>query len=202
MKQLAKLALALIPLVVAVGCGSKSGISEEAAETAVKGGKPALDGGAMGRGAAAERLGPEGGAQAQMGRPAQQAQRADEPSAAEAEAAKFAALLQKRKIYFDFDKSDIKPEFRDIILAHAKYLSENPHIKVTIEGHADERGTREYNMALGERRAFAVLRMLTLNGASRDQLKTISFGEERPEVEGHDESAWKWNRRAVLVYSE
>ncbi len=199
MKQLAKLAVALIPLVLMVGCGSKSGTSEEAGETAVKGGKPALEGGAMGRGPAAERL--EAGQVGQAGQTGETAAQAGAASA-ESEADNFAALLQKRKIYFDFDKSDIKPEFRDIILAHAKYLAENPTVKLTIEGHCDERGTREYNMALGERRAFAVKRMLILNGASRDQITTISYGEERPEVEGHDESAWKWNRRAVLVYSE
>ena len=75
-------------------------------------------------------------------------------------------------------------------------------VSLAIEGHCDERGTREYNMALGERRAFSVKQFLTLQGVSNSQVRTVSFGEERPDVEGHDESAWKWNRRAVFVYSE
>ena len=111
-------------------------------------------------------------------------------------------LVSERKIYFDFDKSEIKEEFRAIIEAHAKYLVDNPAASVAIEGHCDERGTREYNMALGERRAFSVLQMLTLLGVSKSQVRTVSFGEERPDVDGHDESAWKWNRRAVFIYSE
>ena len=71
-----------------------------------------------------------------------------------------------------------------------------------LEGHADERGTREYNIALGERRAYSVLQFLTLQGVSKNQIRVVSFGEERADVEGHDESAWKWNRRAVFVYAE
>ncbi|MDH5230150.1 MAG: peptidoglycan-associated lipoprotein Pal [Gammaproteobacteria bacterium] len=109
-------------------------------------------------------------------------------------------MVAERVIYFDFDKSDIKAEFREIVKAHANYLSANPNKTVKIEGHCDERGTREYNMALGERRAFSVSQMLTLQGVSKSQISTVSFGEEKPEVEGHDESAWKWNRRAVFVY--
>ena len=111
-------------------------------------------------------------------------------------------LFSERKIYFDFDKSDIKDEFRAIIEAHAKYLVENPSASVSIEGHCDERGTREYNLALGERRAHSVSQMLTLLGANKSQIRTVSYGEERPDVEGHDESAWKWNRRAVFIYAE
>ena len=124
------------------------------------------------------------------------------PGAAVTEEPAAADLISERKIYFDFDKSDIKPEFRDIVEAHAKYLAANPGASVTIEGHCDERGTREYNMALGERRAHSVMQMLTLLGVSKNQVSTVSFGEERPDVDGHDESAWKWNRRAVFVYSE
>ncbi|MDH5377676.1 MAG: peptidoglycan-associated lipoprotein Pal [Gammaproteobacteria bacterium] len=111
-------------------------------------------------------------------------------------------LLKELKIYFDFDKSDIKPEFKAIIEAHAQNLAKNSNLSLKIEGHCDERGTTEYNMALGERRAASVSKMLTLMGASASQISTVSFGEERPEKEGHDESAWRWNRRAVFVYSE
>mgnify|MGYP001096187415 CR=1 FL=1 len=112
------------------------------------------------------------------------------------------SLLSKRTIYFDFDKSNIKDKFRDIIKAHAQYLAENPQARVTLEGHADERGTREYNMALGERRAKAVEQMLVLQGADRSQLKTVSYGEERPAALGHDEEAWALNRRVVIKYTQ
>ncbi len=118
----------------------------------------------------------------------------------EEKAMTLADLQANNKIYFDYDRSEIKPEFRDIVMAHAEYLAANPGVRITIEGHCDERGTREYNIALGERRANAVLKMLSLNGVSRDQLETVSYGEERPDVEGHDESAWKFNRRAVFLY--
>jgi peptidoglycan-associated lipoprotein len=111
-------------------------------------------------------------------------------------------LTAERKIYFDFDKSEIKPEFKATIEAHAKYLTANPNIVVTIEGHCDERGTREYNMALGNRRGFSVAQTLMLMGVPKNQVKVVSYGEERGDVEGHDESAWKWNRRAVFVYAE
>jgi peptidoglycan-associated lipoprotein len=111
-------------------------------------------------------------------------------------------LLSKRVIYFDFDKSAIKPEFRDIIASHAKNLANNPNARVTLEGHADERGSREYNIALGERRAKAVQQMLLLQGASKDQLMTVSYGEERPVALGHSEDSWSMNRRAELVYTQ
>ena len=108
--------------------------------------------------------------------------------------------LHQRVVYFDFDKSDIKPEGKPILEAHAKYLSGHPDVHVVLEGNTDERGTREYNMALGERRAKAVYQYLTLLGVSPSQLKVISYGEERPAALGHDESAWSKNRRVELDY--
>lgn len=110
------------------------------------------------------------------------------------------SLLAKRVIYFDFDKSDIRPEFRDIIAAHASYLSQNPDARVVLEGHADERGSREYNMGLGERRGTAASRFLSLQGAAGRQLEVVSFGEERPAALGHDESSWRLNRRVEIIY--
>lgn len=110
------------------------------------------------------------------------------------------SLLSKRTVYFDFDKSDIKPEARGIIEAHAKYLSNNRSASVTLEGHADERGTREYNIALGERRANAVRQLMTLMGASGQQIRTVSYGEERPVCTEHDESCWAQNRRVEIIY--
>jgi peptidoglycan-associated lipoprotein len=108
--------------------------------------------------------------------------------------------LAKRVIYFDFDKSEIKPEFADLVAAHARNLSSHPNLKVKLEGNTDERGTREYNIGLGERRAQAVRRALMLQGVAESQLTTVSFGAERPAVEGDDEAAWAQNRRVELVY--
>jgi len=110
------------------------------------------------------------------------------------------SLLSQRIVYFEFDKSDVLPEYRDIVEAHAAYVSGNPSAAITLEGHADERGTREYNVALGERRANSVMRLMNLLGAGAQQIRTISFGEERPAVMGHDEDAWSQNRRVEIVY--
>lgn len=102
--------------------------------------------------------------------------------------------------YFDFDKSVVQAEGFADLEGHAKYLSANPGVTVRLEGHADERGTREYNMALGERRAKAVARFLQINGVSADQFETISYGEEKPAVLGHDRGSWAQNRRVELKY--
>ena len=112
-----------------------------------------------------------------------------------------AGAMAGKVIYFDFDKSDIKPEFTAIITANARNLTAHPNLKVKLEGNTDERGTREYNIGLGERRAQAVRRALMLQGVAESQLTTVSFGAERPAVEGDDEAAWAKNRRVELVYT-
>ncbi|MFT6926432.1 MAG: peptidoglycan-associated lipoprotein [Psychromonas sp.] len=109
------------------------------------------------------------------------------------------AILQKI-IQFDFDNSMIKPEFTSILDAHAKYLVNNPEQKVTIEGHTDEKGTPEYNIALGERRAMSVSVYLENMGVSAGQISVVSYGEEKPLNFGHAEASWTDNRRAELVY--
>jgi peptidoglycan-associated lipoprotein len=111
-----------------------------------------------------------------------------------------AGLLAKRVVYFDFDSSEIKGEGTDVVAAHAKYLAGNAGARVRLEGHTDERGSREYNIGLGERRAQAVRRALLLQGAADAQISTVSYGEERPAVSGHDETAWAKNRRVEIVY--
>ena len=111
-----------------------------------------------------------------------------------------AGLLAKRTIYFDFDSSEIKGDGTDIVAAHAKYLASNPTARVRLEGHTDDRGSREYNIGLGERRAQSVRRALLLQGASEGQLSTVSYGAERPATAGHDETAWSKNRRVEIVY--
>ena len=108
--------------------------------------------------------------------------------------------LARRVVYFDFDKSVIRPEFRDQIVAHGEYLGNHPGRRLRLEGHCDERGTRAYNLALGERRAKAVRDLLLLTGASLSQIEAISYGEERPAVQGHNEAAWSKNRRVVFDY--
>jgi peptidoglycan-associated lipoprotein len=111
-----------------------------------------------------------------------------------------AGLLAKRVVYFDFDSSEIKGDGTDIVGAHAKYLATNPTARVRLEGHTDDRGSREYNIGLGERRAQSVRRALLLQGATEAQLSTVSYGAERPAVAGHDETAWAKNRRVEIVY--
>jgi peptidoglycan-associated lipoprotein len=103
-------------------------------------------------------------------------------------------------IYFEYDRAEIKPEFVAIVTAHAKYLNANAANKVRLEGHSDERGSREYNIGLGERRAQAVRRALMLQGVTEAQITTVSYGEERPAVQGSDEAAYAKNRRVELVY--
>ena len=109
--------------------------------------------------------------------------------------------LSKSTIYFLYDSSDVKPEYEEVITAHARYLSEHPGALIVLEGHADERGSREYNIALSEQRANAVARKMGLQGASNGQIKRVSYGEEKPIAFGHDETAWQLNRRVQIVYS-
>ncbi len=109
-------------------------------------------------------------------------------------------ILYKKIVYFDFDKSNIKPEFLDLLTAHAKYLIANPNQKIRIEGYTDERGTWEYNIALGDRRAQSVRRFLLFQGVNPDQISTVSYGEAHAVCSEHIESCWSQNRRAVLVY--
>jgi len=109
--------------------------------------------------------------------------------------------LGQTVIYFDFDESSIKPAYTDVIAAHAGYLAGGPGRSLRLEGHADERGSREYNIGLGDRRAQAVRQALVLAGASNSQITTVSYGEERPAQAGHDEASWARNRRVEIVYT-
>ncbi len=110
------------------------------------------------------------------------------------------SLLAKRTVYFDYDESVILDQDRAILEAHAQYLSQNLSAAITLEGHTDERGTREYNLALGERRAISVRQFMSLLGASGQQLRTVSYGEEQPAALGHNEEAWAQNRRVEIIY--
>jgi len=105
-----------------------------------------------------------------------------------------------RTFYFDYDRSDVNPSDIAVLEIHAQLLNRNTGKSVVIEGHCDERGTREYNLALGERRANAIKSFLTAAGVAASQIESVSYGEERPENPGHDESAWSRNRRAIVTY--
>ena len=111
------------------------------------------------------------------------------------------SCLRQRVVYFDFDKTDIKPQFEQAIACHAKYLRQFPGARVTLEGNADERGTREYNLGLGERRGNSVSSALGAAGASTSQLNVVSYGEERPVCKEHTEDCWQKNRRVEIVYT-
>jgi len=108
--------------------------------------------------------------------------------------------LSNRVVYFEYDSSSVRQEDIATLEAHAAYLGENINVTVRLIGHTDERGSREYNLALGERRALAIRQILMLQGASVKQFEVTSFGEERPSVEGSDESLWQQNRRVELNY--
>ena len=109
-------------------------------------------------------------------------------------------VLSKRVIYFDYDTDAVKPEFASLIQAHASYLSQNSNRKVRLEGHADERGSREYNMALGQRRSNAVRKATSVLGVGNERMETISFGEDKPKANGSDEASFAQNRRVEIVY--
>ena len=111
------------------------------------------------------------------------------------------SILSKRSVYFDFDSFVVRDEFKPLVEAHAKYLQRNRNAKMTVQGNTDERGSREYNIALGQKRADAVKRMMVLLGATEMQVETVSFGKEKPKNAGHEETAWAENRRDDILYA-
>jgi peptidoglycan-associated lipoprotein len=119
----------------------------------------------------------------------------------------FAALkdpnspLSKRSVYFDYDKFDVKDEYRSLVEAHARFLRDNPTAKMLIQGNADERGSREYNVGLGQRRSDSLKKMLTLLGVKESQVESVSLGEEKPQCAEHAEDCWAKNRRDDMLYN-
>ena len=109
-------------------------------------------------------------------------------------------ILSKRSVYYDFDRYDVKDEYKPMIEAHARYLRENGATRMLIQGNTDERGSREYNIALGQRRSESVKRMLLLLGGREDQVEAVSLGEEKPRAAGANEEAWTQNRRSDMLY--
>jgi peptidoglycan-associated lipoprotein len=108
--------------------------------------------------------------------------------------------LSTKVIYFAFDSSAVEPQYEAVLAAHGAYLAANAGVSVIVEGHADERGTREYNVALSEKRAKTVQNLLSLQGAAGNQAEAVALGEEKPVAVGHDESSWHLNRRVELIY--
>jgi peptidoglycan-associated lipoprotein len=108
--------------------------------------------------------------------------------------------LAQRSIYYDFDSYVVKDEYRPIVQAHAKFLQDNPNARVTLQGNCDERGSEEYNLALGQRRSDSLKKMMTVQGVPDKEVDTLSFGKTKPRNRGHDEAAWQENRRVDLVY--
>jgi peptidoglycan-associated lipoprotein len=110
-------------------------------------------------------------------------------------------ILSKRSVFFDYDSNAVKDEYRNVVQAHSRYMGDKRDSKIRIEGNADERGSREYNLALGQRRAESVKKMMTVQGVQDVRIETVSFGEEKPMSPGHDEQAWSQNRRADIKYA-
>ncbi|MDX9740017.1 MAG: peptidoglycan-associated lipoprotein Pal [Gammaproteobacteria bacterium] len=180
MKGFYRLCVAVVPVMLLTACASTQEAVEPAAEPAsTPTQERTFD--SMGSGAEAMPAPEQSGFQ---GSPL------DDPS----------SLLSKRVIYFDFDRAEVQQDQRDIVQAHAEYLAANRNLRVVLEGHTDERGSREYNMGLGERRANAVRSFLTLNGVSTSQIEVVSYGEERPVAMGQDEGSWRLNRRVEILY--
>ena len=110
-------------------------------------------------------------------------------------------VLSKRSVYFDFDSNVVKDEYKGLVQAHAKYMVDKKDSRIRVEGNCDERGSREYNLALGQRRAEAVKKVMTVLGVQEGRIETVSFGEEKPADPGHDEAAWAKNRRGDIKYA-
>jgi peptidoglycan-associated lipoprotein len=133
--------------------------------------------------------------------PAPQAQPVQQPAMAMNPLHDPNSILAKRSIYFDFDRSNVKPEFNALVEAHAGYMNSHPSAMIRVEGNCDERGSREYNLALGQRRADSLRKAMVLLGVSDKRIETISWGEEKPRALGHDEAAWAQNRRDDIIYT-
>jgi peptidoglycan-associated lipoprotein len=143
---------------------------------------------------------PQSGTQSQSGAQSSATPPSGGPGAASSGSRDPRDAFAKRSVYYEFDGYDVKPEYRPLVEAHAAYLKQNPSARITIEGNCDERGSREYNVALGQRRAESVMKMMTLLGVRAGQIESVSFGKEKPRADGHDEKSWAENRRSDLAY--
>ncbi|WP_404339754.1 peptidoglycan-associated lipoprotein Pal [Pseudoalteromonas mariniglutinosa] len=170
--------LIAVPVITLAACSSSSGVDEDAANQSNQGSVE----------------------QSTNNDTVEVATLTPEQQAEEALREKYEALRQEQVIYFGFDDAIIQSQYAELLQAHAEFLVQNPSVKVLIEGHADERGTPEYNIALGENRGQAVEKYLQSLGVSASQMSVVSYGEEKPMVKSRTEAAFAKNRRAVLVY--
>jgi len=177
-KPYAKSLAVAVSLAVLAGCSSTGGTQDGSMDGTTPGGQ------GQGQGGVTTGQGISGG----------------QASGSQVGAGQRTAIPDVRTIYFDYDKDTIRPEFESVLNEHAEYLRNNPNAEVVLQGHADERGTREYNLGLGERRAQSVERYLSIQGVSSSQVDVVSYGEERPAVEGSSEQAYAKNRRVVIAY--
>ena len=179
---------ALAAAVLIAGCGTTT----EDPDTST--GAPVTDASRPGGGAKPGATGPQSGpvARVDMTKPG---------AIGEVDPKVKSGILARRSIYYDYDQFDIKDEYRGVVEAHAKYLRENPAARVLIQGNTDERGSREYNVGLGQRRSDGVKKMMVLLGARDNQIESVSLGEEKPQADGHNEAAWSKNRRCDILYS-
>lgn len=176
---------ALIPLVLS-GCGSKGGVAEGDGAAATAGSAARNPGGPRGGRYGVNGYGDEGYGARGRGAGGE----LDDPS----------GPLAQRVVYFQYDSYEVLPEYQPVVRAHAGYLAAHPDQNAVLEGHADERGSPEYNVALAEQRAKAVQRVMQLQGVGDGQLEVVSFGEEKPAAEGHDDASWQRNRRVEITY--
>lgn len=177
-------------LVLAVaGCSSKGGVDEGADANA-------NDAGANGRNRAGKYGKYGSGAGGAGGRYGS----GSGSGSGRADAGPTGGVLSERVIYFAYDSDDVLPEYQNVVTAHAEWLASHTENNIVLEGHADERGSSEYNVALGERRALSISRTMRTQGVSDSQIRVMSYGEEKPSTSGHDESTWQQNRRVELFY--
>ena len=182
MKQLTKFSAVIFSVVLLSGCEGM-GLLQDGSDVAVEDHGTSAEGAESDQESGAQAHGAQGGSNFQ-------GHVLDDPD----------SLLSRRVIYFEYNSAAIRDEDRLVIQSHAEYMAAHNYAAISLEGHSDERGTREYNIALAERRAKAVRQLLLFQGASASQLETISFGEEQPLADGHDEGSWQQNRRVEINY--
>lgn len=198
---------AVLAAMLVVGCAGQRGPQEEpptAAEEAEKQAQEEKSGESEGAKARSREEGSEGGATARglEERGPESTEALQEEDGDEKGESEEAGRPEEKRVYFEFDSASIDEAGRDLLRRHAAYGQANPDLAVILEGHTDERGTREYNMALGERRAKSAAKILTVQGLSRDRIEVVSYGEERPRVDESNQEAWDENRRVVVRYEE
>jgi peptidoglycan-associated lipoprotein len=184
MHKLTRILGGMFLVLAIVGCSSKGGVDENA---------DADGAGANGKNRAGKygKYGAGGGSGGRYG---------SGSGSRRADAGPTGGVLSERVIYFGYDSDDVLPEYQNVVNAHAEWLASHPGSNLVLEGHADERGSSEYNVALGERRALSVSRTMRTQGVSDSQIRVLSYGEEKPSTSGHDEGSWQQNRRVELFY--